>query len=362
VKGTFHKSLLINFDQTGINLVSKSNYTYEKKGSKSVRMVGQEDKRQITAVVGSSADGDLLPLQLIFQGKTDASHPELTSTVRQAQFHITHSENHWSNQDTMQQYVEQIIIPYMNQKIKEHNLPPDSKAIVQLDCWSVHKSVEFRSWIKKYPQLILVFIPPNCTSTLQVADVMLNTPFKHGIKRRFNQWLAGIVEEQIEAGAEMIQIQPHLRMSVLKPLMLQWSFEAWNQMRQQRQFIMSGWHQSLFFLMNVFDQQQQTAALQEVVQNALQLEMHFAGTDEQEQDEDDKWDEADSDEEKDELDLMKEIHIGTRRSSRNNIGKPPQTLHAYMRLDPEAIESDDEEESSDTPPASKKRKTSSKKK
>ena len=45
-------------------------------------------------------------------------------------------------------------------KIKELGLPADQKAIALMDCWSVHKSKEFRTWWKaKYPWLLFLFIP-----------------------------------------------------------------------------------------------------------------------------------------------------------------------------------------------------------
>jgi hypothetical protein len=44
--------------------------TWEKKRSKDVGVLGGDDKRSTTKCVSSSADGALLPLQLIFQGTT----------------------------------------------------------------------------------------------------------------------------------------------------------------------------------------------------------------------------------------------------------------------------------------------------
>ena len=44
----------------------------EKQGEARVAVLGVEEKRQITAVIASSMDGDLLPLQLIFAAKLSA--------------------------------------------------------------------------------------------------------------------------------------------------------------------------------------------------------------------------------------------------------------------------------------------------
>ncbi len=74
-------------------------------GSNDVAVVGAEDKRQITACVAASLRGDLLPLQLIFQGKTERSLPVSTYASAAARVDITHSNNHWSTQETMQRWI-----------------------------------------------------------------------------------------------------------------------------------------------------------------------------------------------------------------------------------------------------------------
>ncbi len=43
---------------------------------KEVKCLGKDDKRQIMAVVSSTASGELVPLQLVFQGKTEAVVPK----------------------------------------------------------------------------------------------------------------------------------------------------------------------------------------------------------------------------------------------------------------------------------------------
>ena len=69
--------LVFNWDQTGISVtvVPGSAWTMDLKGSKCAEIVGIDDKRQFTAVFCGSLDGDILPLQVIYQGKTTASLP-----------------------------------------------------------------------------------------------------------------------------------------------------------------------------------------------------------------------------------------------------------------------------------------------
>ena len=88
-----HPSLVVNVDQTGLNLVPAASWTYEQRGATAVAVIGAEDKRQITACLASSLYGDLLPLQLIFTGTTTRCHPAATAASNAASIHITHSAN-----------------------------------------------------------------------------------------------------------------------------------------------------------------------------------------------------------------------------------------------------------------------------
>ena len=61
--------LIINWDQSGVMLMPTYKHTYNKTGNDQVPIVALEDHRQITAVVGGTLAGNLLPLQLIFTGQ-----------------------------------------------------------------------------------------------------------------------------------------------------------------------------------------------------------------------------------------------------------------------------------------------------
>ena len=51
--------LVINFDQTALNIVPTSDWTMEAEGSKRVEII-TKDKRQITAVLAGTLNGDIL--------------------------------------------------------------------------------------------------------------------------------------------------------------------------------------------------------------------------------------------------------------------------------------------------------------
>ena len=122
--------LIINWDQTAINYVPRSHWTMDKAGSRRVKVAGLDVKRQITAVFGCTLAGNFLPIQLIYKGKTKACHARVDFTK---DWSITHTPNHWSNEDTMIQYIEEILIPYLCRRRQELKLPANHPALAIFD-------------------------------------------------------------------------------------------------------------------------------------------------------------------------------------------------------------------------------------
>lgn len=280
-----------------MHLVPASNWTYHTTGASSVAVAGAEDKRQITVCVASSLDGELLPLQLIFQGKTERSLPPRTPEVISSRAHITFSDNHWSNQTTMKDYVEKVIVPYAETCIERYELDADANIILVLDVWSVHKSEEFRLFLRsKHPRIHLVYIPPNCTSKLQVADVVLQRPFKHAITQRFNQWAGANIAEQI-ADEKIVGLNDALKMSNIKPLALQWCIESWKALKDRKDLILDGWHKCVTSLYNVNNPQKRIDALAAIIEK--KLEITFLPEEEEQDAEEENDQESESDNELD---------------------------------------------------------------
>ena len=176
------KELVVNSDQTGIHLVPTcGTRTWDVKGTKHVAVIGVEDKRQITVTVSSSAAGNLLPFQVIFGGKSIRSLPPLNQgrkLCEDAGWHITNTENHWSNLETCKEFVEKILEPYRIKQVELLGLDKNTPLIWLIDCWSVHTSEAFTTWIKQtHLQVKTIYVPANCTSIYQPADVILQRPF-----------------------------------------------------------------------------------------------------------------------------------------------------------------------------------------
>ena len=54
------------------------NWTLEQQGAERVEIAGLNDKRQVTATLAGTLSGKLLPLQILYQGKTERCHPSQT--------------------------------------------------------------------------------------------------------------------------------------------------------------------------------------------------------------------------------------------------------------------------------------------
>ncbi len=274
-----------------------------------------DDKRQITVCVASSLHGDMLPLQLIFAGKTERCLPPRTQSVDSEGVHLTYSENHWSSQKTMQEWVKCVLLPYAHSRIQEHKVSAQSRIILVLDVWAVHKSAEFRQYLSaNHSNISLVYVPANCTSKLQVADVILQRPFKHGIKLQFNEWAAKVVSTQIQ-NKDIIGLTPFLRMSHIKPLILEWCITSWRKLKQGSQYIKSGWHSCCISLFDVMDPQMRQAAVKDYNRDLEGFALDHIPK-EEERAEANEEPERESDNDADKLDLMKKVAFGARRTTR----------------------------------------------
>ena len=170
----------------------------------------------------------------------------------------------------MQEYVKEVIMRYAEEKIQEHHLHADAKIILVLDVWAVHKSEEFCMFLRThYPRIHLVFVPPNCTSKLQVADVVLQRPFKHGITSRFNLWAAKQVKDQITSN-QVVGLNDCFKMVSIKPLVLQWCIESWTELKGRKELVLRGWEKCCTSLYNVNDPAKRHEAVVAVAKQELE--------------------------------------------------------------------------------------------
>ena len=90
----------------------------ETEGAKRVETAAV-NKRQIIAVFAASLAGDFLPIQLICKGMTARCLPAVTFPQG---WHATFSPNHWANESTMVDYIDMILVSYIERKRNEQRM------------------------------------------------------------------------------------------------------------------------------------------------------------------------------------------------------------------------------------------------
>ena len=178
----------------------------EEEGSTRVPIAGLGDKRQITATVAVSMSEEMLPMQILYAGKTERCHPSYSFP---SGFDIWHTPNHWANTNTTIRFIHTIIVPYVTSVRERMELPVEHPAIVMFDAFRGHKGSEIEDLLKEN-HLLPVPIPSNCTDRLRPIDISVNKPLKDHLRNNFTRWYASQVQEQLEKGTSIEEVKVDL--------------------------------------------------------------------------------------------------------------------------------------------------------
>lgn len=188
--------LLINWDQTGLNLVPSSKWTLEKKGTKRVGLKGFQDKRMITGVFCCNAIGEMLPFQLIYSGKTNRCHPVQKLPP---EWSVTHNMKHWSNEETMLLYISDVIVPYITRVREDMGVGKEQAALAIFDRFKGQMTEKVVEALEE-ENIQSILVPAGCTDQLQPLDLTVNRVAKSFLQERFREWYANKVADQYNAG------------------------------------------------------------------------------------------------------------------------------------------------------------------
>ncbi|KZV99387.1 hypothetical protein EXIGLDRAFT_712210 [Exidia glandulosa HHB12029] len=169
--------LVVNSDQTQCRYGFGTSRTWEETGAKQVTVHGKDEKRAFTIFAGITMSGSQLPFQAIYHGQTERSlpRPDAEGYDRAIElgfrFEPSKSDTYWSTQATMCSYVIDILAPYLERMRVELGLPITQRFIWLIDSWSVHRSEEFRDWMRaNYPKIIVPYVPACCTAHRKCED------------------------------------------------------------------------------------------------------------------------------------------------------------------------------------------------
>ncbi|KAK7467425.1 hypothetical protein VKT23_004479 [Stygiomarasmius scandens] len=234
-------SLRVNTDQTQSVLQPGTGVTWNKKGEKQVDIAGKDEKRAFTLVPSISASGEVLPMQAIFQGQTQQSCPSKGAAAYQEARALgfllepSCTDTYWSTLDTMKNLVNKVIAPYFEAKKAEIlGLSDEDRknqfSLWKIDCWSVHRSEEFLTWMKKTHQnIIVLFVPSSCTGIFQPLDVGIQRVLKLSIKRAAHRDVVTEVRRLLkERSDDKAVVKMDVSMPTLRDRSLGWIVQAYD--------------------------------------------------------------------------------------------------------------------------------------
>lgn len=72
-----------------------------------------------------------------------------------------------------------------------------------------------------------LFLPTACNHLIS-ADLSVNKPAKDFMKRKFQEWYANIILQQMEDDINDINEPVDMRLSIMKPMVSKWSIEMYD--------------------------------------------------------------------------------------------------------------------------------------
>ena len=229
-----HPDLVSNFDQTPLSYIIVGNTTLEFEGATSVPVKGKGKRKQITGTFTISASGKLLPLQLIYAGKTERRHSQ--GIKLPSEFDVTHSEDHWSNKILARQHVTEVIMPYAKQQRKELGLSDDHKCLLIFDVFKGQTTNAHLQFLDEN-NFVYVFVPPNLTNHFQPLDLNVNSHAKKFLKETFQQWYLQQIQKELDSGKNIYQVDIETKLSTKKPIHARWIIRLYNKFRNSDEMV-----------------------------------------------------------------------------------------------------------------------------
>ena len=138
-----------------------------KRNSSNVNIAGSAGQRIITGRFAISLDGRFLPIQLIYGGKTVQSVPK---NIFPNGFLLSANPKHYSNEHESIKLIQEVIIPYMEDKRKSESLPADQMGLATMDVFIRQITSAVKDLLDSNYNSISN-IPPNMTKYYQPLDL-----------------------------------------------------------------------------------------------------------------------------------------------------------------------------------------------
>ena len=212
----------------------------DEKGKSQVDLVGIDDKRGITFFPAFSGDLELLGPQFIYAGTTSQCHPDMDFPDG---YVISHSKNHWSNEDTCAEMIDIGLDPYCRKTRERLGLSEEQMAML---CWDVFKSHLTKKILEllKSRHIIPCYVPPGYTHSLSPPDQFIQKELKNSNTSQFSTWYGEEINRQIDSGVPEDDVWVDFSLSNMKVLHAQWTVNSYESLRNRKDLLRSAWVQT----------------------------------------------------------------------------------------------------------------------
>ena len=131
-------------------------------------------------------------------------------------WNVIYTANHRSNEGTVKEYIESIILPYISKKKEELKLPDEQSALLIFDNFKAQCTSSILTLFDSH-NIDVALVPANCTDRLQSLDFSINKAVKDFLRTQFKEWYAQELCLQLNGGRRC-----QLKLSVVKPLGPKW--------------------------------------------------------------------------------------------------------------------------------------------
>ena len=162
-------------------------------------------------------------MQLIYGGKTNQSLPRLKFPES---FSLSVNPKHYSNTLESIKIIDEIIIPYAN---AQHEILSNTNeaALLIFDMFRGQITDEVTLHLLQN-NIYFVTVPNNMTHLFQPMDLTINGHRKKVTKKEFAKWYMQQVDNALQVGTKLEDINTEFRLSVIKPLHTKWLVEYYN--------------------------------------------------------------------------------------------------------------------------------------
>ena len=172
-------------------------------------------------------------MQLIYKGKTKQYVPKYTFPT---DFEVICNEKHWANESTAISFIENIIVPYVNDEKVFLGLPEAQKTLLVYDVFKGHLTKKVNE-IMALNNIVHELVPANMTNLFQPLDITVNRVAKDIVRRCYSSYYSEEVMKQISAGTAPRDGKVNLKLSKIKPLHDEWLEKVYTEMQDRSSLI-----------------------------------------------------------------------------------------------------------------------------